>query len=218
MSLIVSDASEPTAAGASVARLNSAASYLMLLEPLPSTARLDVVPRKVLQRDEPSGWSRKLRRRTPPVLATVVIHPRFRSGVRVPADLAGGHGKPRGRDPGRGRGRVAAASGTRKAAGAAEARHAGRTRSAIAACTGASRAGASAPGSTGTQGGRSEAGRPSTTRAARSCPAAAGGAAARRRTIRNASGGEQAGQPRNRAEPGRPSDPTRRARPTCRTC
>lgn len=73
MSLIVSDASEPTAAGDS-ARLGSAASYLTLLDPLPSTARLDVVPRKVLQRDEPSGWSRKLRRRTLPVLATVVIH------------------------------------------------------------------------------------------------------------------------------------------------
>ena len=77
MSLIVSDAAEPTAAGYTAARLGSAASYLTLLDPVPSTARLDVVPRKVLQRDEPSGWSRKLRRRTLPVLATVVIHLSF---------------------------------------------------------------------------------------------------------------------------------------------
>ncbi len=77
MSLIVSDAAQPTTAGGPQGRLGSAASLLGLLDPTPSRARLDVVPRKILQRDELSGWSRKLRRRTLPALATVVIHLAF---------------------------------------------------------------------------------------------------------------------------------------------
>ena len=74
MSLIVSDASEPTATDKSAARLGSAASLLTLLDPPPWAARLDVVPRKVLQRDEPAGWSSKLRRRMIPFFCTVIIH------------------------------------------------------------------------------------------------------------------------------------------------
>ena len=74
MSLIDSDASEPTTTDSPAARLGSATSFLTLLDPPPPAARLDLVPQKVLQREEPAGWARKLRRRTIPFFSTVVIH------------------------------------------------------------------------------------------------------------------------------------------------
>ena len=74
MSLIVSDGSEPATAGGSAGRLGSAGSLVRLLDPTPATARLDVVPRKVLQSDKRAGLWRRLQRRTLPVLATAVIH------------------------------------------------------------------------------------------------------------------------------------------------